>query len=88
MSAVVSFAFGPDRRVADAFDWEDARAHGAAVQMHRACSAQGFAAAEFGAGHTEHVAQYPKQGRVAVDIDLVIGVIDFDLKGHRDLRVD
>ena len=50
--------------VPDAVDGRDAGAHRGAVEMHRAGAAQRHAAAEFRAGHAEHVAQHPKQRRV------------------------
>ena len=48
-----------------------ARAHRLAVDMHRAGAAGGDAAAEFGAGEFEMLAQHPKQRRVGRGIDLV-----------------
>ena len=45
-------------------------------------AAERHAAAEFSPGHAEHVTQYPKERRVAVDIDAVRLPIDFDGEGH------
>src|ERR1700676_3801538 len=53
--------------------------------MDGAGTAKSCAAAEFGAGHAEHVAQNPKQRRVCVDIDRVVGTVDIDGKGHGGL---
>src|ERR1700730_18310347 len=50
--------------------------------MDSAGTAKSHAAAEFGPSHAEHVAQDPKQGRVRVDIDCVVGTVDLDRKGH------
>jgi len=36
----------------------------------------------FRSGHAEHVAQDPKQRRVAVDIDAMRISVHFDLEGH------
>ena len=44
------------------------------------------AAAEFRAGHADHVAQHPEQRRIAVDIDGVVHAIDVDRVGQGDLR--
>src|SRR6267378_2935494 len=40
------------------------------------------ATADIRAGHAEHVAQHPKERRVAVDIDCAIDAVDFDYGGH------
>jgi hypothetical protein len=53
-----------------------------AIHEYRASATLGDPAAELGPGHTENVAQDPKKGRVAVDVDGVIGSIDVNLKGH------
>src|SRR3989442_30954 len=45
------------------------------VDMHGAGAAKCNAAAEFGAGHTEHVAQHPEERRVGIDIDTVRGSV-------------
>src|SRR5262249_4318723 len=71
-----------DLRVADAVDRRDARARRCAVQMHRAGAAQRHAAAEFRAGHPQHVAQHPQQRGIAVDIHRVSGAVDADGEGH------
>src|ERR1700730_9002341 len=44
--------------------------------MHGAGAALGDAAAVFGAGKPDRVAQHPKQGRVGFDIDVVIFAVD------------
>ena len=67
---------------ADAVDRRDAGTGGDTVDMHRAGAAQRHAAAEFRAGHAEHVAQHPEERRVAVDIDAVRSSVDFDREGH------
>src|SRR5262245_63037731 len=50
--------------------------------MHRASAAERLPAAELGAGHAEHVAQYPQERRVAVDVDALNAAVDFQLVGH------
>src|SRR5882762_1534610 len=50
-------------------DRRQARAHRLAIEVDGARAAQAEAAAEFRAGHPEHIAKYPKQRRVVVDID-------------------
>src|SRR5215470_1808967 len=50
--------------------------------MHRASAAERLAASELGAGHAEHVAQYPQKRRVAVDIHVLQGAVDVELIGH------
>ena len=72
--------------VADATDRRDARSSRCAVDMHGAGAAYGNTAAEFGAGHAEHVAQHPEQRRIAVDIDRPVDAVDLDRRGHSYLR--
>src|SRR6516164_6355961 len=48
-----------DFRGTDTLDRSDTRAGGSAVDMYRAGATQRHAAAEFCAGHAEHVAQHP-----------------------------
>src|SRR2546425_12668731 len=55
---------GRDRLADDRGHRRDAGADRPAIQMHRAGSAQRRAAAELGAGQSDHVAQYPEQGHV------------------------
>src|ERR1700745_1006682 len=50
--------------------------------MHGAGTAQRHAAAEFRAGHAEHVSQHPEQRCITVDIDAARTSIDIDGKGH------
>src|SRR6516164_2824168 len=71
-----------DGAVADRTDRQQARADRLAVDMHRASAALRNAAAEFGAGHTQHVAQHPQQRSIAVDVDVVCVAVDFDGEGH------
>ena len=47
-----------------------AGAHRLAVEMHRAGAAQADAAAEFGAGQLEMLANHPQKRRVAIGVDL------------------
>src|SRR5262249_24856796 len=75
----------PDLGVTNAVDRRDAGTGGSAVDVHCAGTAQRHAAAEFRAGHTEHVAQYPEQRSVVVDIDVVCVAVDFDGEGHDEL---
>src|SRR5438270_283078 len=71
-----------DLRFADAIDRSDTGAHRDAIEMHGASAAQCHAAAELRAGHAQHVAQHPKQRRVAVDIDAMRLTVDFNGEGH------
>src|SRR5882672_11106332 len=66
-------------------DRRDARAHGLAVDVHRARAAQRHAAAEFRAGHPEHIAQHPQQRRVVVDIDAAGFAVDRQSLWHVSL---
>ncbi len=67
---------------ADIVDRGDARAGRDAVDLDSAGAAERHPAAELRAGHSEHIAQYPEQRRVAIDIDGAIDTIDFDLERH------
>jgi hypothetical protein len=60
---------------------------GLAVQMHRAGPAQSRAAAEFGAGHAQRVAQGPKDRRGRVDVDRVLAAVHNKLH-HTILATD
>src|SRR5262249_54709759 len=71
-----------DFRGADAVDSRDAGPGGDTVDMHRAGAAQGHAATELRAGHAEHVAQHPKERRVAVHVYALCIPIDFNGEGH------
>src|SRR3954465_7813274 len=53
-----------------------AGAHGGAVEMHRAGAAQARAATELGTGHLQMLADYPEQGRVVLDIGLLLLAVD------------
>ncbi|MNN76592.1 hypothetical protein D3C81_1929860 [compost metagenome] len=53
-----------------------AGADGYTIEVHGAGAAQGHAAAEFGAGHAQFVAQGPQQGRVFRQGKLVLFAID------------
>jgi hypothetical protein len=48
-----------------------ARAHRDAVDVYGAGTAQGDPATVFGAGESYRVAQYPEQGCIGLDIDIV-----------------
>ena len=54
----------------DVADRDRAGAHRLAVDMHGAGAALRDAAAEFGAGQSELVAQHPEQRRLRLDIEL------------------
>src|SRR5215510_10403600 len=73
---------GGDLGAADAVDRGDAGTRRLAADMHRAGAAQRHAAAEFRAGHAEHVAQHPEERGIAVDIDAVRAAVDFDSERH------
>src|ERR1700704_2542425 len=76
-----------DLRCADAVDRGDAGGGGRAVDMDGTRAAERHAAAEFRAGHAEHVAQYPQERRVTVDIDRPIDAIDLDGGSHGSFPV-
>src|SRR6185312_17320530 len=67
---------------ADAVDGGNAGTGSGAIDVHGTGAAKRHAAAELCSGHAEHVAQDPKQRRVAVNIDAVRVSIDFDCKSH------
>ena len=46
------------------------------------CRKRLLAATELRAGHAQHVAQYPEERRVAIDIDRPIDAVDLDREGH------
>ena len=54
--------------------------------MDRAGTAQRGSAAKFCAGHSEHVAHYPKQWSVVVDVNAVSGSVDLEIMGHGCLQ--
>jgi hypothetical protein len=56
-----------------------------AIEVHGAGATQRLAAAEFGAGHPQHVAQHPEQRRIAIDIGRVRLPVDLNDEGHRAL---
>src|SRR5216683_1590160 len=58
-----------------------------AVEVHRARAAQRHAAAEFRAGHPEHVAKNPEQRRVVVDIDAASSAVDCQRMWHLSLLI-
>jgi hypothetical protein len=55
------------------------------VQVDRAGAAEGQAAAELGAGHTQHIAQDPQQRGIAVDVDAMLSTVNLDYVGHDNL---
>src|SRR6266550_4530751 len=67
---------------ADAVDRSNAGTGGDAVDMHGAGAAERHAAAELRAGHAEHVAQYPQERSVAINIDRPIDAVDLDCGCH------
>src|ERR1700722_15593839 len=60
-----------------------ARAHGGAVDVHRAGAAQRHAAAELGAGELQVIAERPQQRHVRRDVELVRIAVDGELGRHR-----
>src|SRR5882672_10347140 len=66
-------------------DRRDARAHRLAIEVDRAGAAQAEAAAEFRAGHSEHIAQHPEQRRVVVDIYAASSAVDRQRTWHLSL---
>jgi hypothetical protein len=54
---------------------------GDAVDMHRAGAALRDAAAVFGAGQADVLADRPEQGRAVVDVDVVVLAVDVET-GH------
>src|SRR5882672_4841296 len=63
-------------------DRRDARAHRLAVEVDRARAAQTEAATEFRPAHSEHIAKYPEQRRVVVDIDAASFAVDCQRMWH------
>jgi hypothetical protein len=76
-----------DFGVPDAVDRRDAGTDGRALDMDRARAAERHAAAELRAGHAKHIAQYPQQRSIAVDVYRTIGPIYLDQEGHPTLRL-
>src|ERR1700726_515293 len=75
-----------DRRTANAVDGRDTGARRRPVQMNRTGAAERHAAAELRAGHAEHVAHYPQERGVTVDIDRPIDAVDLDRGGQSFLH--
>jgi hypothetical protein len=69
---------GRDLGAVERADRHRARAHRSAVEMHGARAALGDAAAEFGAGQADDVAQHPQEWRIRLDVDLVRSSVDLD----------
>src|ERR1700730_450355 len=65
-----------DGAIADRADGQETRTQRFAIDMHGAGAALGDAAAEFGAGHAEHIAQHPKQRRVSGPIEGSVFTVD------------
>jgi hypothetical protein len=72
---------------ADGTDGHLARARGDAVDMHGAGTAQGDPATVFGACESYRVAQYPEQGRIGLDIDIV-GLVWWGMREFRFNQCD
>src|SRR5580700_9102567 len=62
---------GGDLLGADRSDWDLARARGDAVDVHGAGAALGDAAAVFGAGQSDRIADDPEQWRVGFNVDAI-----------------
>src|SRR2546423_2573990 len=70
MRAIRAQAFNRgDFLVADIADRGDAGPHGLAVELHRTSAASADAAAEFGPGKAEQVAQCPEQWHSGIGVD-------------------
>ena len=79
MLAVGRQAFdGGDALIGDIADLNAAGAHGLAVHMHGAGAALRDAAAEFRTGHSEFVADDPKQRRLRLDVERIRLSVDGD----------
>src|SRR6267143_2603720 len=81
-------AYGLDRGDALAgrgSDRRQARAHRLAIEVDGARAAQAEAAAEFRAGHAEHIAKHPEQRSVVVDIDASSFAVDCQRMCHLSL---
>ena len=74
-----------DGGIADAVDRRHARARRDPVQVDCAGAAEGQAAAELGAGHTQHIAQDPQQRGIAVDVDAMLSTVNLDCVGRDNL---
>ena len=73
---------GGDRAVADRADRQHAGAHRLAVDMHGAGAALRDAAAEFRAGHAEHIAQHPEQRHVGGRVEGFVFAVDCQRRCH------
>jgi hypothetical protein len=69
-----------DGAVADGADRQQARAHGFAVEVHRAGAALRDAAAEFRAGESQEIAQHPKQRHIIWRVEIPVFSIDFQCR--------
>jgi hypothetical protein len=69
---------GGDGLAGDVADLDAAGAHGFAVHMHGAGAALRDAAAEFGAGQSDLIANDPEQRRLRLDVELMRVAVDGD----------
>src|SRR5262245_15793801 len=69
-------------RVAEGGDRQRAGTQRLAVEEHGARPALGNPAPVLCSGQAERVAQHPQERSTAVDIDAVLGAVDFDGEGH------
>ena len=76
-------AFNGGDRFVNGADRQHTGAHGLVTDMYRASAALGDAAAEFGSGQTQFVAQYPEQRHFGFDIYMINMVVDGQLHGVR-----
>ena len=67
-------------------DRRDTGTHGHTIYMHGTGATQGHAAAEFGAGHAQRIAQSLQDGRCWIGIDQRVFAVDIE-SWHGDLPV-
>src|SRR6185312_7234847 len=67
---------GRDLALPDRSDRQQARTYRRSVKMHRACAALRDAAAEFGAGEAEQVAQHPQERHIGGRVDVLRFSVD------------
>ena len=74
---------GGDFGVGGGRDRDAAAAHRFSVEVDGAGTASADAAAVFGAGEAEFVAQDPKERCIGFDVDVVSDAVNFEMDGHR-----
>ncbi len=68
--------------ICDGPDRHDAGPNWSTIHVHGACPAQRRPATKLGSRHAEHIAQYPQQGHISLDVDVVGGPVYVDREVH------